>query len=231
MGSGATAPTPANGNAMIRTTRQRILSPTRLASLGAPVLSFVLLAPVSWAAAAEEGADHGADASNNIFAGDVGNILWTLLTLALVIFVLGKYAWGPFLNVLQQREEFIRDSLAQAKEDREAAEERLAEYEERLKEARAEASAIVEEGRRDAVAVRSREEAKAQEEAEKMLQRAKREIQIAKETAIKELYALTGQLATDIASKIVDRELTASDHERLIHDALDQLLESKSGAN
>lgn len=188
-----------------------------------------------------EAADHGAEADHgaaadhgggesNIFAGDLGNVLWTLLSLGLVVFILAKYAWNPFLDILQKREDFIRDSLAQAKEDRESAEARLAEYEERLTEARAEASAIVEEGRRDAVVVREREEEKAKEEAEKMLARAKREIEIAKDTAIKDLYSLTGKLATDIAAKIVDRELKPADHEKLIHDALDQLLSGKGGS-
>ena len=50
----------------------------------------------------------------------------------LVIFVLGKFAWGPLLSGLQQREEFIRRSLQEAKDDREAAEARLQEYEEKL---------------------------------------------------------------------------------------------------
>ncbi|MDA8019931.1 MAG: F0F1 ATP synthase subunit B [Thermoanaerobaculia bacterium] len=191
------------------------------------VAALLLAAPAAFAAGGGEG--DGGDL--NIFAGDLGNVLWTLLTLGLAVFVLAKYAWNPFLDILQKREDFIRESLAQAKDDREAAEARLAEYEERLTEARAEASAIVEEGRRDAVAVREREEERAKEEAEKMLARAKREIEIAKDTAIKDLYALTGKLATDIASKIVDRELKPADHEKLIHDALDQLLAGKSGSD
>ena len=189
-------------------------------------MTLLLTAPTAFAAAPAGEGDHGGG-ELNIFAGDLGNVLWTLLTLGLAVFILAKYAWNPFLDVLQKREDFIRDSLAKAKEDREAAEARLAEYEERLTKARAEASAIVDEGRRDAVVVREREEERAKEEAEKMLARAKREIGIAKDTAIKDLYALTGKLATDIASKIVDRELKPADHEKLIHDALDQLLAGK----
>jgi F-type H+-transporting ATPase subunit b len=178
--------------------------------------------------AEDHGGDHGTD--NNIFGGDVGNVLWTVVTLVLVFVVLIKFAWNPLLGVLEQREDFIRDSLAKAKEDRQAAEARLAEYEERLTEARAEATSIVEEGRRDADVVRQRIEEKAQEEADKSLARAKREIEIAKDTAIKDLYALTGQLATDIAAKVVARELKAEDHERLIREALDQLGKSSDQA-
>lgn len=169
-------------------------------------------------AAGGEGASSG-----NIFTGDVGNIVWTLVVFLLVVFVLGKFAWGPILAGLKQREDFIHDSLAKAKEARDEAVAQLKQYEDRLANARAEASAIVEEGRRDAEAVRRANEAKAKEEAELMLQRAKREIGIAKETAIKELYTLSGRLATDIAAKIVQRELKPEDHERLIREAIDQL--------
>ena len=160
---------------------------------------------------------------NNIFAGDLGNVLWTLLIFFLVLFVLGKYAWGPMLDSLKAREDFIRESLETAKKDRDAAERRLREYDDKLTEARAEATAIVEEGRRDAEVLRQRIEEEARAEAEKMIQRAKREIGIAKETAVKELYTLSGTLATDIAARIVGRELKAEDHQRLIEQSIGEL--------
>ncbi|HEX5720110.1 MAG TPA: hypothetical protein VF179_28395, partial [Thermoanaerobaculia bacterium] len=47
-------------------------------------------------------AEHGGGESN-IFAGDVGNAIWTLVIFLLVLFVLGKYAWGPILGALQGR--------------------------------------------------------------------------------------------------------------------------------
>lgn len=182
------------------------------------LVSLALAAPAFAAEAAEHGAEGG---GNNIFAGDVGNAIWTLVTFLLVLFVLGKFAWGPVLNTLQERESFIREALEKAKRDREEAEARLREYEQRLASARAEASAIVDEGRRDGVAIQQRIEQEAREEAEKMIERARREIQIATETATKELYERAGRLATAMASKLISRELGPQDHERLIDDALD----------
>ncbi len=165
----------------------------------------------------------GEGGESNIFGGDFGNVLWTLVIFGLVLFVLGKFAWGPLLEVLQKREDFIRESLESAKEDRDAAEARLKEYEERLNSARAEATAIVEEGRRDAEVLRHRVESEAQEEAEKSLARARREIDIAKETAVKELYELSGKLAVDIASQVIGRELDVADHERLIKESISEI--------
>lgn len=167
-------------------------------------------------------AEHGGEAPS-LFAGDLGNSFWTLLIFVIVLVVLGKYAWGPILNSLQTRENFIREALERAKRDRDEAEARLREYEERLATARAEATAIVEEGRRDADVVRRRIEEDAKHEGEKMVQRAKREIQIATDTATKELYQLSARLATDMASRVVGRELTTQDHERLIREAIQEI--------
>ncbi len=143
--------------------------------------------------------------------------------------VLGKYAWGPLLDSLKAREDFIRESLESAKRDRDQSEARLKQYDDKLTEARAEATAIVEEGRRDAEVLRLRIEEEARAEAERTIERAKREIGIAKETAVKELYTLSGTLATDIASRIVGRELKPEDHERLIEASISEL--ERQGAN
>jgi F-type H+-transporting ATPase subunit b len=178
------------------------------------VLTTLMIAAPALAAEAEHEA--GAD----IFSGDVGNAVWTLLIFGLVVFVLGKFAWGPILNTLQTRESFIREALEKAKHDRESAEARLKEYEAKLAASRAEATAIVEEGRRDADVVKRRIEATAKEEADKMIERAKREIHIATDTATKELYTLSAKLATQLAARVIGRELNPQDHQRLISEAI-----------
>ncbi len=157
------------------------------------------------------------------FAGDVGNVVWTVLIFALVVFVLGKYAWGPILGALQKREDFIRASLEQAKRDREQAQATLKEYADKLETARAEATVIVEEGRRDAEVVKRTLEEDARKEATAMTDRAKREIEIATDTAIKELYDVTGRLAVSVASRIIRKELRASEHDRLIAESIEEL--------
>ncbi len=182
------------------------------------ILAFAALLLIAGAASAAEG---GGEA--NIFAGDIGNMIWTVLIFGLVLVVLGKFAWGPLLSTLQDRENFIRDSLSEAKKDREEAEARLEEYTSKLDEARAEASAIVEEGRIDAEAVRAKVEEDARKQAETLLDRAKREIEVAKTTAIRELYEKSASLVTDVAERVLRREVSAGDHERLIAEALDEL--------
>ncbi len=158
-----------------------------------------------------------------LFTGDLGNIIWTLATFIVVLVLLGKFAWGPILGALQKREDFIRDSLNQAKTDRQAAEATLKKYSDKLHAAREEASAIVDEGRRDAVVVKQKIEADAKAQAEALVERAKREIGIATDTAVKELYGLSAKIATDAASRIIRKELSPSDHERLVAESIAEL--------
>jgi F-type H+-transporting ATPase subunit b len=176
-------------------------------------------------------AAEGAEAQPSLLAGDIGNVFWTVLIFVLVLVVLGKYAWGPILSTLQARESFIHEALAKAKHDRDAAEARLKQYEERLAGARAEATTIVEEGRRDAEVVKRKIEAAAKVEADKMIDRARREIQIATVTATRELYDLSARLATDMAARVIGRELSAKDHERLIAEAIDGISGSSPQAH
>lgn len=182
----------------------------------------VLTAIVACLPAATAMASGGGD-SPTLFTGDLGNVFWSLLTFAIVLVVLGKFAWGPILGSLKKREDFIRDSLQQAKEDREKAEATLKEYASKLEAARSEAASIVEEGRRDAEVVKHRVEDDAKKEADAIIERAKREIGIATDTAVKELYGLTGRLATEVASRIIRKELDAGAHEQLIADSLQEL--------
>jgi F-type H+-transporting ATPase subunit b len=157
----------------------------------------------------------------SLFAGDLGNSFWTLLIFVIVLVVLGKFAWGPILTTLQARESFIRGALETAKREREEAEARLREYEARLGGARAEASAIVDEGRRDAEVVKRRIEEDAKRQADLIIERAKREIQIATDTATNSLFTLSAKLATEMAARVLGRELSAQDHERLIAEGID----------
>jgi F-type H+-transporting ATPase subunit b len=153
-------------------------------------------------------------------SSNIGNFIFTLIIFGLFIALLGKYAWGPILKTLKEREDNIHDALVEAKREREAADVLLKEYETKIDKAREEATAIVEEGKRDAEDVRRRIHEEAQAEAKQMIERAKREIQLASDTAVKDLYDKTAEIAVTVAGAIVERELSISDHEQLVTDAL-----------
>jgi F-type H+-transporting ATPase subunit b len=185
------------------------------------LLTFMLTLALAAPALAQE-AEHGGGGAD-IFAGDVGNAVWTLVIFLTVVLILGKFAWGPILKGLQARESYILESLEKAKGEREQADARLKEYEDKLAQARTEVTALVEEGRRDAEVVKKKILEEARQEADKERERTKREIQIATDTATKQLYSLAARLATDMAGRIIRKELTPQDHERLIAESIQEL--------
>ncbi len=173
---------------------------------------------------------HAPASSNPIESGTLANAIATVITFGIVVLVLGKLVWPHVLKALKDRENFIREALESAKHDREEAETRLKEYETQIAGARQEATAIVEEGRRDAEVLRRKMNDDAKKEADAIMVRAKREIGIARDTAVMDLYSVSGKLAADLAGKILHKELDASAHDRLIQESIDQIskLESRN---
>ena len=154
------------------------------------------------------------------FAGNLGNAIWTLVIFAIVVIVLGKFAWGPVLGLLQQREEFIQRSLSEAKRDRDEAEARLKDYAARLQSAQAEAAAIIEQARRDADRLREDLRQRARAEADTLIANAQRQIQLETTRAVQQLRHEAVDLSVEIASKLLQRNISKEDNERLIDEAL-----------
>lgn len=196
---------------------------TRIAS--SLVATFVLaFATVAWAAG--DPAGHGAgDAGgkSNIFAGDLGNVIWTTVVFGIVVVILGRKAWPPLIQALNERENFIRQSQEQAKKLKEEADKLLADYKAQLDRARLEASAIVDEGRRDAEVVRKQIQEQARKESDEMVARAKREIKLATDAAITELYDRASTVAIDLAGGLIRKSLNTDEHRRLAKEALEQI--------
>ena len=167
--------------------------------------------------------EHAAEGGLSPFAGNLGNAIWTLGIFLLVVLVLGKFAWGPVLALLQQREEFIHRSLADAKHDRDEAGARLKEYIAKIQASKNEAAEIVEEARRDGERLREDLRTKARGEAERLIQSAERQIQLETSRALEQIRREAVDLSVMIASKIIQRNLSKEDNERLIDEALKQV--------
>jgi len=184
----------------------------------------IVTALLTLAALPVQAQEHAAEgAALSPFAGNVGNAIWTLAIFLLVVTILGKFAWGPVLALLQEREKFIHKSLADAKRDREEAEARLKEYAAKIQAARAESAALVDEARRDAERLREDLKQRARTEADGMIQNAERQISLQTQRAIQEIRREAVDLSVAIASKIIQRNLTKEDNQRLIDEAIRQV--------
>ncbi len=183
-------------------------------------IMFVVAAAPVVAAQVDE---HAAEPS--IFEGGLHNAIWTLAIFLTIVLVLGKFAWKPLLAALQKREDFIRESLENAKKEREEATRMLAQYTEQINKAREEATAITQEGRRDAEDVKKRITAEARSEADAIIKRTKRESAIAHQNAVKEIYNTVANLSTQIAERLLSREVNVEDHRELVATALKEMTE------
>lgn len=185
------------------------------------LLAFAAQSYASAPTAASE-AGHG-EHKTELLHWDVGSALWSIAVFVILLVILRVAAWKPILSGLNQRENFIRDSLAQAKHEREAAEKMMADYKARIEKSHQEATSIVEEGRRDAEELRKRIQGEARSEAEAIIVRAKKDIELARDEAIKSLHDQSVMLATTVAGKLIKRELSAADHQALLNESLAEL--------
>lgn len=186
----------------------------------------LLLAMPAVARAAE--AAHGAEGHEqpSLFAGDLGNVIWTVVIFLILLWILGKYTWRPMLDALNRREQFIRETIESAQKDRSEAERMMAEYRQLMAKSKQEAQAIIDQGKQDAEAARQRLHQQAQAEAQQIIDRAKQEMQLAKQSAMQDLQNLAADLSINVASKIIQRNVTPADQQRLVAESLRQLVES-----
>ncbi|GIK23682.1 MAG: hypothetical protein BroJett005_30960 [Ignavibacteriota bacterium] len=175
------------------------------------------------AGASDESHGGGHGQTYQLLTIDAASAVWTIVIFLGLLAILSKFAFKPIQQTLIQRERFINDSLAKAKQEREEAERLLKQYTEQINKARAEASAIVAEGRRDAENVKHAIEEEAKKEAATTLERAKRELHIATETALQQLHHQTAHLATQIASRLIKKEVSADVHRDLIRESIEEL--------
>jgi F-type H+-transporting ATPase subunit b len=154
--------------------------------------------------------------------------IWTAVVFVVLLLVLSKFAWGPIVAGLEKREARIAEHIAAAEKANADAKLMLAEYERKLASSADEVRAIIDEARRDAEHTQQEILAKARADAQAERDRSLREIETAKDQALKELGERTADLAVDLAGKIVGARLNAGDHQRLIEEALNRFPASPS---
>src|SRR3954469_9827609 len=152
-----------------------------------------------------------------------GLLLWSLLTFLGLLFALKKLAWGPLLAALETRQNEIRTSLDDAQKARQELERLNQESAIIINKARAEAAQIIVGSRGDAERLREDMKQKARAEADAIVKNAERQIQMETARALQQIRSEAVDLSVMIASKLIGKNLTREDNERLIEDALKQV--------
>jgi F-type H+-transporting ATPase subunit b len=150
--------------------------------------------------------------------------IFTFLVFVGLLAVLTKFAWKPIMAGLEKREKTISDQVDGAQRMYDEAKQNLAEYEQKLAAVTQQASDILAEARKDALAAKDRILAEAAAEAEQQRQRAVADIRAAKDAAVRELAQKSADAAVGLAGKIVGRSLKDADHQNLINESIDRFV-------
>jgi F-type H+-transporting ATPase subunit b len=161
--------------------------------------------------------------NNPLVQPDPGLYIWTILTFLVLVALLGRFAWRPLLDALDRRQESIRKSLDEAREARQELDKVRTESAQILVEARAESDAIISRTRADAVRVGDEMKQKARADAESILRNAERQIELETSRALQKIRHEAIDLSVAIASKIIRRNLSKEDNERLIAETFKEI--------
>ena len=146
--------------------------------------------------------------------------LWTAVVFVLLLLVLKKFAFGPIVQALDQRERNENDRLAAVEKANADAKELLEQYKRKLADSEEEVRRILAEARDDA----GRQAAAIVDEAKLAAQderaRAVQDVQAATDVALQEIATKSATLATELAGKLIRETIDPAKHKELIENAV-----------
>jgi F-type H+-transporting ATPase subunit b len=158
----------------------------------------------------------------DLLTPELGLFFWTLIAFLAVFFILRKFAWGPILSSLGEREKGIAESIAAA--DRVKAEmgQLKAENEKLMAQAREERTVMLREAKemKDRIINEAKDQAKA--EAGKIIADAQVQITQQKNAALTEVKNEIGSLAVEVAGKILRKQLASTEGQEAYMNMLSQ---------
>lgn len=160
---------------------------------------------------------------NQLVQPDPGLFIWTILTFLVLLGLLAKFAWRPLLQALDSRQAAITKSLDDAQQARVELERLQRESAQIIREARVEAESIVSRSRSDAERLKEEMKQSARSEAATIVKNAERQIELETQRALQQIRHEAVDLSVMIASKLIQRNLSKEDNEKLIEEALKQV--------
>ncbi|WP_409296077.1 F0F1 ATP synthase subunit B [Peribacillus sp. SCS-26] len=147
-----------------------------------------------------------------------GDILFQLVIFIILLALIKKFAFGPLMGIMKERESHIASEIEAAERSRADAQRALEEQRELIKQSRTEATQLIENARKQGDAQREEIIAAARAESERIKESAKVEIEHEKQQAIAALREQVASLSVMIASKVIERELSEADQQKLINE-------------
>ncbi|MFC3039658.1 F0F1 ATP synthase subunit B [Virgibacillus xinjiangensis] len=153
----------------------------------------------------------------------VGDMLTQLFFFIVLLLLVKKFAWGPVMNMMQKREEYVAGEIEAAEKNRADAEKASKEAQEQLKQTKQEAQQMIEEAKTAGTRQEQQIIESARQEAARIKEAAQADIENEKEKALQALQDKVASLSVLIASKVIEKELSAQDQEKLIDDYIKEV--------
>jgi F-type H+-transporting ATPase subunit b len=164
-----------------------------------------------------------ASSGSFLITPNVGLMVWVLVVFGIVFLVLRKWVFPVIGQALDVRAQAIASEIDAAEKLRTDADAVLAEYRERLLEARAQADEIVSRARVAGEAHHKEAIASARAERERLLEQTRRDVEAETRRAIDAIRSEVATLTVLATEKVTRKVLTGDDHKRLVEDALREL--------
>jgi F-type H+-transporting ATPase subunit b len=149
-----------------------------------------------------------------------GLMIWTLIAFGFTMYVLGKLAFPWIGKKLEERANSIRDAIEAAEKRNADSERLLAEYRQRLTEAREQADDIVTRARKAAEAAEAQATADGRAKREELVSAARKDIETETRRSLERIRKEVADLTVLATEKVTRKTLTPEDHQRLIEEAL-----------
>ncbi|MDQ3571630.1 MAG: F0F1 ATP synthase subunit B [Actinomycetota bacterium] len=170
-------------------------------------------------AATEAGAE-AEEGGSFLVSPALGLMFWTLLAFGVTMFVLKRLAFPKIGEALEKRANAIKENIDASEKTRQAAEELLAEYRARLKEAREQADDIAARARKSAEAAVAEATAEGKAKREELVAHARKDIETETRRSLEQIRREVADLTVLATEKITRKSLTGEDHQRLVEEAL-----------
>ena len=139
---------------------------------------------------------------------DFGLVFWMVICFTAILFILGKYGWPVIVGMINKRSDEIEESILKANEANARLAGTNAETERLLAEAKNERLELLKEASKQKDQIIADAKAEAAKKAQDLLDKAKEDIQLERDNAIKEIRTQVAELSVSIAEKVVREKLT-----------------------
>jgi len=157
----------------------------------------------------------------------LGDMFATLFFFLVLLVLLKKFAWGPLMNMMEKREQYVTNEIEEAEKSRAEAEKSAKDATAQLNQVRQEAQQMIEDAKAAGVKQEKDIIESARIEAERIKKQAQADIQNEKEQAIQALQEQVASLSVLVASKVIEKEISAQDQAQFIDQYIKEVGEER----